>query len=113
MKSNTLNINTSEPIVIITLEEYEYLKSLEDSIKHPERYRNIEDPDYLTPEEIVLIYETNQKIKKSEYSDFKSIDQMEKKISNKKKMKVKTNESMIRDRKNVYSKIRKKSSKVS
>ena len=32
MKSNTLNINSSEPIVIIPLEEYDYLKSLEDSI---------------------------------------------------------------------------------
>lgn len=113
MKSNPLNINTSEPMVIITLVEYEYLKSLEDSIRHPERYSNIEDPDYLTPEEIVLIYEANQKIKKREYSDFTSIDQMEKKISNKKKKKVKTNESMVRDRKNVYSKIGKKSSKVS
>jgi hypothetical protein len=34
MKSITLNINSSEPIVLIPLEEYDYLKSLEDSIKH-------------------------------------------------------------------------------
>ena len=113
MKSNTLNINSAEPTLIITLEEYDYLKSLEDSIKHPERYRNNEDPDYLTPEEIVLAYETNQKIKKGDYSDFVNIEDMKKEFFNMKKGKVKSKDLMVKEKKNVYSKNRKKSSKVS
>ena len=102
MKSITLNINSSEPIVLIPLEEYNYLKSLEDSIKHPERYLNNDDPDYLTPEEIVLVYETNQKIKKRGYSDFVSIEEMKKDISNGKKVNVRSKELMVKDKKNVY-----------
>ncbi|MBK8549809.1 MAG: hypothetical protein IPL53_01615 [Ignavibacteria bacterium] len=113
MKSNTLNINSTEPMVIIPLEEYDYLKSLEDSIKHPERYKNIEDPDYLTPEEIVLVYETNQKIKNGDYSDFVSIDEMLLETSSKRKGNAKSKEIMVKDKKNVYAKSRKKSSKVS
>ena len=113
MKSNTLNINSAEPTLIITLKEYDYLKSLEDSIKHPERYRNNEDPDYLTPEEIVLAYETNQKIKKGDYSDFVNIEDTKKEFSNMKKGKVKSKDLMVKEKKNVYSKNRKKSSKVS
>jgi hypothetical protein len=113
MKSNTLNINSTEPIVIIPLEEYDYLKSLEDSIKHPERYKNNEDPDYLTPEEIVLIYEANQKIKKGDYSDFVSLEELKGNSYNKKKENVKSKDFLVGDKKNVYSKNRKKSSKVS
>ncbi len=113
MKSNSFNINSTEPMVIIPLEEYDYLKSLEDSIKHPERYKNIEDPDYLTPEEIVLVFETNQKIKRGDYSEFVSLEEMEKEFVKRKKGVVKPKELMVRDKKNVYSKNRKKSSKVS
>ena len=114
MKSNTLKINSTEPMVIIPLEEYDYLKSLEDSIKHPERYRSNDDPDYLTPEEIVLIYETNQKIKKGDFSEFVSLEEMEKENMDRKKKVIKSKELMVRDKKkNVYAKNKKKSSKVS
>ena len=113
MKLNTLNINSSKPIVLIPLQEYEYLKSLEEAIKHPERYANIEDPDYLSPEEIVLVYETNRKINEGDYSDFVSLEDVIEKISKKKKRSSKSKDLYVSDKKNVYSKNRKKSSKIS
>ena len=94
------------------MEEYEYLKSLEDSVKHPERYDGIEDPDYLSPLEIVLVYETNQKIKRGDYSGLVSLKDVMKDNSKNKRVNTKSKELLVRDKKNVYSKNRKKSSKV-
>lgn len=49
MKINIVKNKSSNSFIEIPIEEYEYLKSLEDAVKHPERYIN-DDPDYLTPE---------------------------------------------------------------
>jgi len=112
MKNNNIKINTESPIVIITLSEYEYLKSLEDSIKHPERYKNNDDPDYLSPEEIVQIYETNKKISKGDFSDYVSLSDYKKSLKTKEK-KQDSNALLIGERKNVYRKTGKKGSKIS
>jgi len=113
MKSNTINIDSSKPIVLISLDEYEYLKSLETAVKHPERYENTNDPDYLSPAEIVFIYETNKKISDGDMSDFVGLEEYIKTRNVKKERNLKSKELLLRDKKNVYSKIRKKGSKVS
>lgn len=58
---------------MISADEYKYFKSLEEAIKHPERYSG-EDPDYLTPEEIILAYETNKKLNGGDFSGFVDLD---------------------------------------
>ncbi len=81
MKSNTINIDSSKPMVLISIDEYEYLKSLEDAIKHPERYENNDDPDYPTSEEIVLIFEENKKVKDGDFSGFMNLGDYSKRRS--------------------------------
>jgi len=113
MKSTNSKNSLKVPSIEISIEEYEYLKSLEDAIKHPERYKDNDDPDYLTPEEIVLVYEANKKIKAGDLSNFISLDEYLAKTSKGKNRINKSKVLLVSDKKNVYSKNRKKSSKVS
>lgn len=73
MKINIVKNKSSNSFIEIPIEEYEYLKSLEDAVKHPERYNN-DDPDYLTPEEIVLVYKIIKRIKKGDYSGYVNLN---------------------------------------
>ncbi|MDZ4711777.1 MAG: hypothetical protein SGI89_05575 [bacterium] len=72
MRKESSKSNSGE--LIVSVSEYQYLKSLEDAIKHPERYLS-KDSDYPTPMEIISAFEAIQNSTDTDSGEFMELEE--------------------------------------